>query len=133
MDTVQKDSFIFVISEFGYGKRTKVEQFTAHKRGGVGIRSAVVNKKTGPLIGVKTLTGDEQEVIIISTNGQTIRLGLSNIPTLGRATQGVRIMRLNEGDSVASLALVEKMADIEDDDLPDDVIPAEVIGEAKAE
>jgi DNA gyrase subunit A len=132
MDTVQKDSFIFVISQFGYGKRTKVEQFTAHKRGGVGIRSAVVNQKTGPLIGVKTLTGEEQEVIIISHNGQTIRLGLKDIPGLGRATQGVRIMRLNDGDSVASLALVDKLADIEDD-TPDDVIPAEVLGEPKAE
>jgi DNA gyrase subunit A len=132
MDTVQKDSFIFVISEFGYGKRTKVEQFTAHKRGGVGIRSAVVNKKTGPLIGVKTLKGEEQEVIIISTQGQTIRLGLNNIPTLGRATQGVRIMRLNDGDSVASLALVDKNVDIEDDDSPDDVLPQEVIEKTAA-
>jgi DNA gyrase subunit A len=132
MDTVQKDSFIFVISEFGYGKRTKVEQFTPHKRGGVGIRSAVVNQKTGPLIGVKTLTGGEQEVIIISTNGQTIRLGLKDIPGLGRATQGVRIMRLNDGDSVASLALVDKLADIEDD-TPEDVIPAEVMGIDPAE
>jgi DNA gyrase subunit A len=126
MDMVQNDSFIFVISEFGYGKRTKVAQFTAHKRGGVGIRSAVVNKKTGPLIGVKTLTGDEQEVIIISTQGQTIRLGLKDIPSLGRATQGVRIMRLNDKDSVASLALVEKHAEAEDD-LPEDVIPEEVL------
>jgi DNA gyrase subunit A len=130
MDIAQEDSFIFVISEFGYGKRTKVSQFTAHKRGGVGIRSAVVNKKTGQLVGVKTLIGDEQEVIIISTAGQTIRLGLNNIPQLGRATQGVRIMRLNEGDSVASLALVEKLLDIEAD-ASEDVIPAEVVGEAK--
>lgn len=111
MDIVQEDSYIFVISEFGYGKRTKVSQFTAHKRGGVGIRSAVVNKKTGPLIGVKTLTGEDQEIIIISTQGQTIRLGLKDIPALGRATQGVRIMRLNDGDSVASLALVDKAED----------------------
>jgi DNA gyrase subunit A len=111
MDIAQEDSFIFVISEFGYGKRTKVSQFTAHKRGGVGIRSAVVNKKTGQLVGVKTLIGDEQEVIIISREGQTIRLGLNNIPQLGRATQGVRIMRLNDGDSVVSLALVEKVID----------------------
>jgi DNA gyrase subunit A len=96
----------------------------------VGIRSAVVNKKTGQLVGVKTLVGDEQEVIIISTAGQTIRLGLNNIPQLGRATQGVRIMRLNEGDSVASLALVEKLLDIEAD-ASEDVIPAEVVGEAK--
>lgn len=116
MDVVQGDSYVFVISEYGYGKRTKVSQFTAHKRGGVGIRSAVVNKKTGQLMGVKTLVGDDQEVIIISTNGQTIRLGLNNIPELGRATQGVRIMRLNEGDSVASLALVEKVEDDGEDE-----------------
>jgi DNA gyrase subunit A len=116
MDIVDDESYIFVISEFGYGKRTKVSQFTAHKRGGVGIRSAVVNKKTGPLIGVKTLIGSDQEVIIISTSGQTIRLGLKNIPALGRATQGVRIMRLNATDSVASLALVEKVEDIEEDE-----------------
>ncbi|MDB5160793.1 MAG: gyrA [Candidatus Saccharibacteria bacterium] len=115
MDIVQDDSYVFVISEFGYGKRTKVSQFTSHKRGGVGIRSAVVNDKTGKLMGVKTLVGDDQEVIIISTQGQTIRLGLKDIPSLGRATQGVRIMRLNDNDSVASLALVEKVDDIEDE------------------
>lgn len=115
MDIVQKDSSLFVISEYGYGKRTKVEQFTAHRRGGVGIRSAIVNKKTGKLVGVKTLVGVDQEVIIISTSGQTIRLGLKNIPQLGRATQGVRIMRLNEGDSVASLALVEKVDETDEE------------------
>jgi DNA gyrase subunit A len=114
MDIAQEDSYIFVISEFGYGKRTKVSQFTAHKRGGVGIRSAVVNKKTGQLVGVKSLSGNDQEVIIISREGQTIRLGLSNIPQLGRATQGVRIMRLNDGDSVVSLALVDKVTEGED-------------------
>lgn len=125
MDVVQGDSYVFVISEYGYGKRTKVSQFTAHKRGGVGIRSAVVNKKTGQLMGVKTLVGDEQEVIIISTAGQTIRLGLNNIPELGRATQGVRIMRLNDGDSVASLALVEKV----EDDGEDEEEPRESAGD----
>ena len=131
MDIVRPDSNMFVISEYGYGKRTKVEQFTAHKRGGVGIRSAVVNKKTGPLIGVKALTGDDQEVIIISHHGQTIRLGLKDISALGRATQGVRIMRLNEGDRVASLALVDRRAEAEDD-TPEDVIPEEVIEKTKA-
>lgn len=112
MDIVEENSSIFVISKFGYGKRTKVSQFAAHKRGGVGIRSAVVNKKTGDLVGVKTLSeNDGQEVIIISKNGQTIRLGLKDIPALGRATQGVRIMRLNDGDEVVSLALVDKAED----------------------
>ncbi len=108
MDIVEEGSDIFVISKYGYGKRTKVSQFTAHARGGVGIRSAIVNSKTGELVGVKTLIDSEQEVIIISQQGQTIRLGLNDIPALGRATQGVRIMRLNDGDQVVSLALVDK-------------------------
>jgi DNA gyrase subunit A len=115
MDIVEEGSSIFVISQSGYGKRTKVSQFTPHARGGVGIRSAVVNTKTGKLIGVKSLGVDEsQEVIIVSSQGQTIRLGLKNIPELGRATQGVRIMRLNDHDEVVSLALVD--AQIEDDE-----------------
>jgi DNA gyrase subunit A len=117
MDIVEEGSSIFVISKFGYGKRTKVAQFTPHARGGVGIRSAVVNAKTGDLIGVKTLSEDDsQEVIIISSQGQTIRLGIKNIPALGRATQGVRIMRLNGADEVVSLALVDKSAEPEDED-----------------
>lgn len=116
MDIVEEGSSIFVISKYGYGKRTKVAQFTPHARGGVGIRSAVVNTKTGELIGVKTLAGDDgQEVIIVSSQGQTIRLGLKDIPELGRATQGVRIMRLNGSDEVVSLALVDAQADDEDD------------------
>lgn len=115
MDIVQEGSSVFVISQFGYGKRTKIAQFTPHARGGVGIRSAVVNTKTGSLIGVKTLTGEEQEVIIISTQGQTIRLGLKDIPELSRATQGVRIMRMNDGDEVTSLALVDKVEELEDE------------------
>lgn len=116
MDTVQPGSSIFVISAAGYGKRTKIAQFTPHARGGVGIRSAVVNSKTGNLIGVKTLAGDDgQEVIIISKQGQTIRLGLKDIPELGRATQGVRIMRMNESDTVVSLALVDHVADGEEE------------------
>lgn len=116
MDIVQEGSSIFVISKSGYGKRTKVAQFTPHARGGVGIRSAVVNTKTGNLVGVKTLIDETQEVIIISSNGQTIRLGLKDIPELGRATQGVRIMRLNEGDEVVSLALVDAMTEGEEDE-----------------
>lgn len=116
MDVVEENSNIFVISESGYGKRTKVDQFTAHARGGVGIRSAVVNSKTGKLIGVKSLTeGSDLEVIIISAQGQTIRLGMKDIPALGRATQGVRIMRLNDGDRVVSLALVDKEQDNEEE------------------
>lgn len=116
MDIVQADTSIFVISDQGYGKRTKIAQFTAHARGGVGIRSAVVNNKTGNLVGVKALSSDsDEEVIIISQQGQTIRLGLKDIPALGRATQGVRIMRLNDKDRVVSLALVKKSEEGEEE------------------
>jgi DNA gyrase subunit A len=112
MDIVLEGSSIFVISQHGYGKRTKISQFTPHARGGVGIRSAIVNTKTGNLVGVKTLTDDQQEIIIISSQGQAIRLGLKDIPELGRATQGVRIMRTNAGDEVVSLALADKAEEI---------------------
>lgn len=117
MDTVKDGSSIFVISQSGYGKQTKVSQFTPHTRGGVGIRSAVVNKKTGDLVTVKTLNGDAmQEVIIISEQGQTIRLGIKDIPQLGRATQGVRIMRLKDDDRVVSIALVDVTPEDEEDE-----------------
>ncbi len=127
MDIVEKGADIFVISKYGYGKRTSVDQFTPHARGGVGIRSAVVNDKTGDLVGVKRLDeGDGQEVIIISKLGQTIRLGLKDIPALGRATQGVRIMRLNDGDEVVSLALVDK---VEEDDSEEEPAQPELVTE----
>lgn len=115
MDIVKEDSHIFVISEQGYGKRTKVAQFTAHARGGVGIRSAVVNSKTGKLIGVATLKDEEHEVIVISNSGQTIRLGLKDIPEMSRATQGVRIMRLNDGDKVSSMSIAPTTPDDEEE------------------
>ncbi len=108
MVVVEEDANIFVISQLGYGKRTKVSQFTTHARGGVGIRSAIVNKKTGTLIGVISLRdGDDQEIIIISKLGQTIRLGLKDVPEISRATQGVRIMRLKDSDKVVSMGLVK--------------------------
>jgi DNA gyrase subunit A len=102
------DSNIFVISDHGYGKRTKVSQFTLHRRGGVGIRAAIVNKKTGDLIAMRSLRDVADEIIIISEKGQTIRTELKQISEISRTTQGVRIMKLNASDMVASVALVVK-------------------------
>jgi DNA gyrase subunit A len=117
MDLVDQNASIFVLSEKGYGKRTKVSQFTPHARGGVGIRSAVVNNKTGLLVGVASLSNSgSEEVIIISKSGQTIRLGLNDISEISRATQGVRVMRLNDDDTVASIGLVEAEEVLPEDD-----------------
>ncbi len=111
MDIVSDDQrSLLVISENGYGKATKVANFPAHKRGGIGIKAAVVTAKTGPIIDVRTLEEGASEVLMISSKGQTIRVSLKDIPTLGRTTQGVRIMRLAEGDAVASLGIMSEQA-----------------------
>jgi DNA gyrase subunit A len=108
------DQTLLVISQNGYGKITKVANFPSHKRGGVGIKAAVVTSKTGPIISVQTLETDASEALLISKNGQTIRVSLKDIPTLGRTTQGVRIMRLGDGDAVSSIGI---MQDPKDDEL----------------
>jgi DNA gyrase subunit A len=106
-DLVDDDRQLLVLSKFGYGKLTKVSNFPAHKRGGVGIKAAVVNTKTGDLVSVHSIsTEGAKEFLAISTKGQAIRIGIKDIPVLGRTTQGVRIMRLNGEDGVASVGLV---------------------------
>lgn len=117
MDLAQEDRKLLVMSENGYGKLTKVEHFATHKRGGVGIKAGVVNKKTGNIVTVTSLDSVASEVIMISSQGQTIRVALDDIPTLGRTTQGVRVMRLKEGDSVTSIGfLPEQQKEIIGDD-----------------
>ena len=112
------DETLLVISEEGYGKVTKVSNFPVHKRGGVGIKSAVISKKTGAIVAVKTTDNDASEAIMISTKGQTIRIAMKDVPTLGRITQGVRIMRLADGDTVASIGFVPDKSE-EDGDSDD--------------
>ncbi len=117
MDIVTSDEqTLLVIGEKGFGKRTKVSQFPSHKRGGVGIKAAVVTAKTGPIISVQSLGDDIAEALLISKNGQTIRLGLDDIKLLGRTTQGITIMRLSEGDTVSSIGLMEQAVDKEGDE-----------------
>ena len=97
---------LIVVSANGYGKATLVSNFPPHKRGGVGIKVAAVTEKTGPIVAVHTLDPLAKEVIMMSTKGQAIRVAMKEIPTLGRATQGVRIMKMGEGDTVASIGIV---------------------------
>ena len=108
------DQTLLVVSEKGFGKRTKVSNFPSHKRGGVGIKAAVVTAKTGPIISVQTIDPEITEALLVSQNGQTIRLGLSDIKLLGRMTQGVTIMRLSDGDAVSSIGLMADRPQDED-------------------
>lgn len=113
MDIVSDPSSqkLIVISTNGYGKMTAATNFPPHKRGGVGVKVAAVTAKTGPIAAVHTLDPAALEVIMMSTGGQAIRVAVKDIPTLGRATQGVRVMRLNDGDTVASIGIIPKEED----------------------
>lgn len=103
----EADQKLLVISAKGYGKSTKVANFEVKHRGGIGVKAAVVTGKTGPIVSVQTLPKNVCDALMISNEGQTIRVAIKDIPTLGRTTQGVRIMKLAEGDSVASVGLME--------------------------
>ena len=114
MDIANDDRTLLVISENGYGKATKISNFPSHKRGGVGIKAAVVTAKTGPIISVKTIQQDDIEALLVSTQGKTIRVSLKDIPVLGRTTQGVRIMKTSDDDSVASVGLMSERSSNEE-------------------
>ena len=96
--------YLLVVSENGYGKRTDLKEYRLQGRGGAGIKTAQITAKIGNLIASKFLTAEE-DLIVISQKGQVIRTKISSIPKLSRATQGVRIMRLEE-DKVASAACI---------------------------
>ena len=98
-----QDGFLIVMSESGYGKMSKMSEYKVQKRGGSGIKTAKVTPKTGKLMTGLVVTDREGEIVAISKNSQVIRVELKEVPILGRQTQGVRIMKLREGDSIASL------------------------------
>ena len=99
----KKDGSFLTMSANGLGKKTKLSEYKVQNRGGSGIKTAKVTPKTGKLIVSKVLTGEEEELIAMSKKGQVIRTALKDIPSLGRQTQGVTIMRLRAGDGIASL------------------------------
>jgi DNA gyrase subunit A len=100
-----KNSDLMVVTENGYGKRSKLLLHKVQGRGGTGIKAANVTSKTGNIVQVKIMSKDAKgDLMIISKKGQTIRIPVKSAPRLGRDTQGVRLMRLNAGDNVASLS-----------------------------
>lgn len=115
MDIVQKNADVLVVMKNGYGKRTAVGLFTKHHRAGMGIKAASISKKTGEIVDMRIITNIKEDLVVISEKGQVIRIPLSSVSKIGRATQGVRIMRLNEGDKVVSIASVKIGKDIEEE------------------
>jgi DNA gyrase subunit A len=97
------DTTLMVISANGYGKRTDIDEYKIQNRGGSGIKTANVTAKTGNIIAAQMFTKETEEIVAMSKKSQVIRTDANEIPVLGRQTQGVRIMKLREGDSIASL------------------------------
>lgn len=101
-----KDRSILVVTENGYGKTTSAKEYKTQNRGGSGIKTAKVTGKTGKVVGAAVLSPEDRaegELVVMSKKGQVIKLPLKDVPSLGRDTQGVRVMKMREGDSIASI------------------------------
>ncbi|MBI2057875.1 MAG: DNA gyrase subunit A [Candidatus Yanofskybacteria bacterium] len=105
-DIPEKDLKLLVVMDKGYGKRTDLRYYKVQHRGGRGIMTAKITAKTGEIISAHLVNPEDKEIIAVSQKGQVIRTSLDSISVLGRATQGVRIMRMSAGDSVASVVVV---------------------------
>ena len=98
---------ILVVSENGYGKRTDFDEYRKTNRGGKGVKTLQITEKTGSLVAIKNVT-DENDLMIINRSGLTIRMAVSGIKVAGRATQGVKLINIKEGDSIAAVSVVNK-------------------------
>lgn len=104
---------ILVISENGYGKRSQLEDYRITNRGGKGVKTMNITEKTGLLVAIKVIR-DEDDLMITNRSGILIRIAASSLRVMGRATQGVRVIRLDEDDSIADVAVVEHEEDAEE-------------------
>ena len=98
---------ILVVSENGYGKRTDFDEYRKTNRGGKGVKTLNITEKTGSLVAIKNVT-DENDLMIINRSGLTIRMAVDGIKVAGRATQGVRLINIKEGDAIAAVSVVNK-------------------------
>ena len=113
-DILKPDSEVFVISEKGYGKRTAAKEYPIKGRGGKGIKTANITEKNGPLAGVTTVDGTE-DILVMTDSGVMIRFNIQNVSQTGRATLGVRLIRVDDDAKVATMAKVEPESDDPDD------------------
>ncbi len=118
------ESDILVVSEKGYGKRSKLEDYRITNRGGKGVKTINITPKTGELVAIKNVT-DQDDLMIINKSGITIRMEVSDLRVMGRATQGVKLINIKDSDSIAAVAKVRhEEDDVEDEvtDVPDNEI-----------
>jgi DNA gyrase subunit A len=121
IEVLEEEGDIFTASERGYGKRTALEEYRLQGRGGLGIINLKVGKKTGEVVGVKQVhEGDG--LLMITREGKIIRIGIDGVRTIGRSTQGVKIMDLEDDDRLVALAKVVEEEDEDEDDGGDEPV-----------
>ncbi len=106
LDLVEKDAMILTVTEYGFGKKTDIKEYRIQKRGGKGIITHKITKRTGYIVDLKVIKDKYDEVMLISKRGVVIRIRVKEISTMGRYTQGVTLMKLDENDSVKAVARV---------------------------
>jgi DNA gyrase subunit A len=112
MEVVREGGTMLTVAQNGYGKRTELEEYRLQSRGGVGIINIQTSDRNGKVVGIAYLH-DDDEVMLISQQGMILRLKAGGVRTIGRATQGVRLIEMEEGDAVVSVA---KLAEREEDE-----------------
>ncbi|HHY20804.1 MAG TPA: DNA gyrase subunit A [Bacilli bacterium] len=117
MDIIEEGHEVLIVTENGYGKRTPIEDYRIQNRGGKGIKTCNITEKNGNLISLQ-VTSDEHDLMIITVDGVIIRLHVKDISVMGRNTQGVTLIRVNEGEEVATVAVVDR--DNEEEEIEDD-------------
>ena len=108
-----EDAAVLTVTENGYGKRTRIGEYSVQNRGGQGLKTYQITQKTGEIVGAKKVTGEE-DILLVSDDGTIIRMEAGSISLLGRATQGVRLMRPAEGANVVAMARTEREASEEE-------------------
>jgi DNA gyrase subunit A len=121
------DANLMVVSENGYGKRSLIDDYRITKRGGIGVKTFMITEKTGKLVAIKEVI-DEDELMIINRSGITIRIKVSELRVMGRATQGVRLIKLNDDDRISSVEKIQQIVEVKNDasDIPQLPPPSEM-------
>ena len=107
-----EDANLLVVSEKGYGKRSQIDDYRITRRGGKGVKTINITEKTGKLVAIKQV-GDNDDLMIINRSGISIRIKVEELRVMGRATQGVRVIRLNEDDSISSVEKIQKIDEVD--------------------
>lgn len=104
-DVARDDAAILMVTEAGYGKRTQLDKFRAQTRGGIGVRGIQIKEKKGAVVSA-FMAGIDDEIVVVTSGGATIRTGVRNISSQGRTATGVRVMTVESGQAVTSVALI---------------------------